>query len=41
MADARASAQGRKPTGDLRHHYLYWEGEQSPDNVEMIAVGVE
>jgi hypothetical protein len=36
-----ASAQGRKPTGELRDYYLYWEGEQSVNNVEMIAIGVE
>jgi effector-binding domain-containing protein len=31
----------RKRTGENREYYLHWEGEDSPNNVEMIAVGVE
>ena len=33
--------QGRKMTDETREYYLHWEGEQSPNNVELIAVGLE
>jgi len=36
-----ATGQGRKLTGESREYYLYWEGDQSVNNVEMIAVGIE
>ena len=32
---------GYKPTGEMRELILYWEGEGSPNNVVMIAVGIE
>jgi effector-binding domain-containing protein len=32
---------GYKPTGESREYYLHWEGEDSPNNVELIAVGIQ
>ena len=32
---------GRKPTDESREYYFHWEGEQSVNNVEMVAVGVQ
>jgi effector-binding domain-containing protein len=31
----------RKRTGESREYYLHWEGVDSPNNVEMIAIGIE
>jgi len=31
----------RKRTAESREYYLHWEGMDSPNNVEMIAIGVE
>ena len=31
----------RKRTGESREYYLHWEGVDSPNNVEMIAIGVD
>jgi len=34
-------AAGLKPTGESREYYLYWESPESPNNVQLIQVGVE
>lgn len=31
----------RKRTGESREYYLHWEGMDSPNNVEMIAIGIQ
>ena len=32
---------GNTPTGETREYYLHFEGIESPNNVEIIAVGVK
>jgi len=32
---------GKQPTGVSREYYLRWEGPESKNNVELIAVGVQ
>ena len=32
---------GKQPTGETREYYYNWEGSESKNNVEMIAVGVQ
>jgi effector-binding domain-containing protein len=34
-------AAGLQPTGETREMYLYWDGPESPNNVELILVGVQ
>jgi predicted transcriptional regulator YdeE len=34
-------AAGLEPTGETREYYLYWEAPESPNNVELIQVGVK
>lgn len=33
-------AAGMRPTGEVREMYLYWESPESPNNIEVIMVGV-
>jgi effector-binding domain-containing protein len=32
---------GSVPTGETREYYLDWEGVDSPNNVELVAVGIK
>ena len=32
---------GKTPTGESREYYLNWEGVESDNNVELIAVGIK
>jgi hypothetical protein len=32
---------GKTPTGESREYYLHFEGVDSPNNVQIIAIGVK
>jgi hypothetical protein len=32
---------GNTPTGESREYYFNWEGVESDNNVELIAVGIK
>jgi len=32
---------GLQPTGETREMFLYWEGPESPNNIELIMAGVK
>jgi hypothetical protein len=32
---------GNTPTGETREYYLHFEGVESPNNVQIIAVGIK
>ncbi|HRK29761.1 MAG TPA: GyrI-like domain-containing protein [Tepidisphaeraceae bacterium] len=34
-------AKGLQPTGENREFYLYWEGEESANNIMLVQVGVQ
>ena len=36
-----ASDNNRQPTDESRQMYLYWEGEDSPNNVVQVTIGVK
>jgi hypothetical protein len=38
---AYAGLAGSTPTGETREYYLHFEGVESPNNVQVVAVGVK
>ena len=41
MAYERLFQDGKFPEGSSREHVLYWEGEESPNNVSVIQIGIQ